>query len=404
MKGAIGASYQKESSSFLFIENPPESPFARHVSAEFAELQIPLVGSANALPLVSQLGLSLAVRHDDYSDFGTTTNPRYGVSWKPRDDLHIRGAYSTSFRAPNAYEQTRSLTGLLVVTQLLESPTGGTVPTFVVAGQTGVLKPEKARNVNFGFDYEPLFLKDLTVSFDYYDILYRDRIITPTPNANSLLTPDVYGPLITPLQDDAAAQAYLNSYLAQGATFLDNLGTGFTGVRYAFSSLEQNAAQVRQRGLDLALRYAFAVGPNRFHISLNGAYIDEIETAFTSSSTPTNTVNTYGNPLRVRAREEFSWNRGRFEVAAAVNYNGNYINTAVPGNPPIASWTDADLRFRYQPSFSNGLSLGLSVSNVFNRDPPYVSDQGGGTPGIHYDVGNGNPVGRLVVIDARKAW
>jgi len=405
LRGAAGVSHESDRSTYRIFELANTTPFARDVTAEFAEIEIPLVGKANAVPLVSDLGVSLAVRRDDYSDFGRTTNPRYGLSWKPIQDLHLRGAYSKSFRAPNANEQTRSFRyPLSVGNELFASPTGGTVPTLVVSGQTGLLTAEKARSTNFGVDYEPSFLRNFALSLDYYDVRYADRIITPNPDPNALLTPDVYGPLITQLPSDAAAQSYLNTYLSQGATFFDVLGTGITGVRYAFNALQRNAAWVRQRGLDISSKYSWDVGLNRFQASLNGAYIYEIETAFTSGSKAIDTVNTYANPLRRRARAEVSWTRKRAEASAAVNYSGRYVNTAVPAYPPISPWTTVDIGFHYTPDFVQKLSLGLSVNNLFDRNPPYASDQGGGTPGIFYDIGNATPVGRLMLLDARLTW
>src|SRR5262249_15963941 len=45
-------------------------------------------------------------RHDQYSDFGGTSNPRLGVNWGISDDLglSVRGSWGQSFRAPNFQE------------------------------------------------------------------------------------------------------------------------------------------------------------------------------------------------------------------------------------------------------------------------------------------------------------
>ena len=44
--------------------------------------------------------LNLSARHDDYSDFGSTSNPRFGFNWSPIDALQIRANYAESFTAP----------------------------------------------------------------------------------------------------------------------------------------------------------------------------------------------------------------------------------------------------------------------------------------------------------------
>ena len=77
---------------------------SRHVHAAFAEFYAPLISSTNARPFLQKLELSAAVRDDSYSDFGSKTNPRFGVFIAPIDQIGLRVAYSTSFRAPDPIE------------------------------------------------------------------------------------------------------------------------------------------------------------------------------------------------------------------------------------------------------------------------------------------------------------
>ena len=72
----------------------------RKVTSAYGEIYIPVVGKGNAIPLVQALEIDAAVRYDHYSDFGDTTNPKVGVTWKVDDDLKLRGSWGTSFRAP----------------------------------------------------------------------------------------------------------------------------------------------------------------------------------------------------------------------------------------------------------------------------------------------------------------
>ena len=52
----------------------------------------------------SDLDLSLSLRHDDTSDFGAATTGRLAAAWRHADDLILRAAYGTGFRAPSLYE------------------------------------------------------------------------------------------------------------------------------------------------------------------------------------------------------------------------------------------------------------------------------------------------------------
>ena len=63
----------------------------RNVKAVYTELNVPVLDT---------LELSAAVRHDKYSDFGSTTNPKYSFRYQPLKELVVRGAYSEGFRAP----------------------------------------------------------------------------------------------------------------------------------------------------------------------------------------------------------------------------------------------------------------------------------------------------------------
>lgn len=49
--------------------------------------------------------LTGGLRHDRYSDFGGTTNPRLALVWEARHDLTAKLMYGTAFRAPSFVEQ-----------------------------------------------------------------------------------------------------------------------------------------------------------------------------------------------------------------------------------------------------------------------------------------------------------
>ena len=49
--------------------------------------------------------LTAGVRHDRYSDFGTTTNPRFALVWDAAFNLTIKGLFGKAFRAPSFANQ-----------------------------------------------------------------------------------------------------------------------------------------------------------------------------------------------------------------------------------------------------------------------------------------------------------
>jgi iron complex outermembrane receptor protein len=67
----------------------------RNITAVYGELLVPLLKS---------LELQLAVRHDEYSSIGGTTNPKIAFKFQPFESFLMRGSLNTGFRAPTAQQ------------------------------------------------------------------------------------------------------------------------------------------------------------------------------------------------------------------------------------------------------------------------------------------------------------
>ncbi len=99
---AAGVEYREESGQdvpddqfqrgLIFGTESVSAAGARDIWSAFVEF---------AVPLLEGLELSAAVRYDDYSDFGNTTNPKVAVRWAPIDSLAFRASWGTGFRAPS---------------------------------------------------------------------------------------------------------------------------------------------------------------------------------------------------------------------------------------------------------------------------------------------------------------
>ncbi len=73
----------------------------RTVYAGFAETVVPVFGPQNALPGLKRLEFGASMRYEHYSDFGSTSNPKFTLDWRPIEPLMIRASYNEGFRAPN---------------------------------------------------------------------------------------------------------------------------------------------------------------------------------------------------------------------------------------------------------------------------------------------------------------
>src|SRR5690606_15596720 len=63
----------------------------RNVRAFYAEL---------GLPVLENLEVNLAVRYDDYSDYGSDTSPKISLRYQALDNLTLRASFGQGFRAP----------------------------------------------------------------------------------------------------------------------------------------------------------------------------------------------------------------------------------------------------------------------------------------------------------------
>src|SRR3546814_7849851 len=111
--------YRKESGSdnpsAYFNETPQYITYSRKTTSAprlptsgsydlkeaYVEFNVPLLAN---LPMVKALELSAATRYSNYSTFGSTTNSKLGLVWRPWDDLMLRSTWAEGFRAPSINE------------------------------------------------------------------------------------------------------------------------------------------------------------------------------------------------------------------------------------------------------------------------------------------------------------
>jgi iron complex outermembrane receptor protein len=403
LKAALGASYRQETFSSLREYTGVDSPTSRHVHAFFTELYAPLITAANAMPGVQKLELSVAVRDDDYSDFGTKINPRVGIFWSPIQQVGLRAAYSTSFRAPNPIEllAVKGDTFAFVESGIPQpgDPTGKT-PVLLFGNET--LRPESSKNLNVGLDFSPNLLPSARFSLNYYRIIYSDRIITSPFSARVFDNPQIYGPLIQQFPSDAAVAAFVASLEPPQSVFDLTAGhTGLAGIRFGFPYGQINATKERTEGLDLGSRSLINIDEiNKLILDLNATYIKEIANTFCSTCVGTDAANTYGNPLKLRLRAAAGWSNAAFSVNGAVNFANAYSDTNLVPPGHIASFTTADLNASWH-SRSTGTTLSVNIINLFNENPPLAAPA---YNRVQYDPTNADARGRILSLQLRQSW
>lgn len=130
--------------------------------------------------LLEALRMGIAVRFEDYEDFGNTSDYKLTVRFQPVESFVVRGAVSTGFRAPSlgqSYFSTVS-TNFLAVGGVLQPFEVGTFPVgSAVARALGArdLEPEESEHRSIGLVWSPT--SSFEAGVDFYRVDIEDRIV-----------------------------------------------------------------------------------------------------------------------------------------------------------------------------------------------------------------------------------
>jgi iron complex outermembrane receptor protein len=414
VKAAIGASYRREEFDTFTFETlnggstPLTSPtLKRHVSSAYGEFFVPIVGASNATAWAKSLQFSVAARYDDYSDFGSTTNPKVGLSWEPVAGIALRGSYGRSFRAPLLNQIGEPV---LSIADPVPNPTSPTrvTDTVIINGGNPSLKPEKSTSYTAGFDLKPDLLPNFKLAATYYHIDFRDRISTPPVFAGNYFNDPAIASFLTLNPPLSLVQSYFNSPGFQG----DNFGAGAAGVGAIFDQRQANIAKSITSGIDLTVSYELPTSIG--HFGFNSAVERALQNKFQplANQPSIELVNTFGEPTRWKARGTVSWHQAGLSVTLTGNYVSNYENDLFTPEQPVASWTTGDVFLGYTTGVTptqywlQKLTISFSVLNFTNREPPFLAIPSvlPGQMAIPYDPANASPVRRLVALQVVKRW
>ncbi len=322
-----------------------------------------------SLPLLESLEAQLAVRYEDYSDFGDTTNPKLALRWQPLDQLMLRGSWSTSFKPPSFYElyiPEQRYTGAYIDTvrcELTGAPEDCQRRSYPArGGGNPELDPEEGESWFAGMVWSPDFLPGFDFQLDFWKFRHEDRIEW------------LWGQIV----------------LDQGSSFgiirEPDEPDGTPGRIIEVHETFINADVLETRGFDTTLRYHWDTdNAGDFRVSLLHTYIDEWIFTETLPGDMFLNLNIAGHHWgtavpRNRANINFSWDRGRHGAAANIHYTGNYYTNDylwVDGEEQTGEWmrigshTTLDVQYRYVIERLKNATVRLGIKNLTDEDPPY---------------------------------
>jgi iron complex outermembrane receptor protein len=331
-------------------------------------------------PIFDGFELTAAVRVDDYTGFGTTTNPKIAVKYRPVDLLMFRASYNTGFRVPT-FNQLFNGT--------LESPYSGrdlvdparcptgrpdtTIPGCeviqpqILTGGKPDLGPEENEQFNIGFVLQPGPRTWLSV--DYWNIRRTGRI------------------QLLPLQVlqanyDLFADRYLRNALGNVETI---------DQRWI------NSGETRNDGLEFTGRVGWDWLSGGWTFGFDGSYLIDRRSRLVDGAEfgPSEIgVFSFNGDLGLRWKHNIflTYVRGPWTASFSQIFRKGYENQVLPGvasgrivPPELVRFTDDyeiyNLSLGYQ--VNKWLEVTAGIRNLFNTDPPfaiaYDSNTGGGS-------------------------
>jgi iron complex outermembrane receptor protein len=333
----------------------------RDIYAAYAELNV---------PLLKTLDVTAAVRYDNYSDFGNTTNPKFSFRFQPNKVLLVRGSYSTGFRAPSLYEIHAApyYTNTSQFDDPINCPGGTAIPGKPAAancqqqfqalyGGNDKLKPEKAKNGTLGFVIEPA--QNLSIGADLWWVSVEQQIGSISD--------------VTVFSDPAKYAALFHrnpggNLSTDGSECPDVATCGYIDLR------TQNLGGVSTRGVDLSAAYKLRAGSaGDFGFTLQSTYITKYKYQNEAGGEWVQNVGVYsgaGPIFRWQHNANVSWSLGSLAAGFAAHYKSGYVdqNADNEGNK-VGGYATFDAYGTWMATKAASLTLG--IRNLADKEAPY---------------------------------
>jgi len=436
---ALGYEYREEKGSF----NPDalsQSGYSTDLAAGptsgkydvnevYLELNVPILAD---LPFARELSLSAATRYSDYSTFGDTVNSKFGLKWKPIDELLVRATWAEGFRAPtiadlyggqsqsfeyftdpcdtlfgsaatNATTAARcaaDIANAATFRQLRQGfvPAGGPdeqSPVPFTSGSTPTLTPETSTSKTVGLVWSPSFAQGLNLSLDWWSIKIENTIVGDTP-------------------DDQLNDCYVLGVAERCNSFTRDATLGYVNSMLYGG---RNAGYIETTGYDFDVAYRFETDSwGSFNANLQNTYVTKNVLKTTNDDTEEQIFNGFGSNFRLRSNLTLGWEIGDFGVTWGTRYYSsvkercyyddecsleNYGSPDPTRDYPMnkrGSTTFHDVQFSYNAPWNGTVAIG--ARNVFDHYGPQMYSN----PNSQYAYYGGYDIGRFIYMQYKQKF
>jgi iron complex outermembrane receptor protein len=331
------------------------TPKNRDVKAAYAEILI---------PLHEMFEVTGAVRVDEYTGFGTTTNPKVSAKFQPFDWLMFRGSYNTGFRVPTFNQIFNGVT---------ISPNPGNSrydPTTCTAGRVdstipgcAAITPETATggNLNLGPETSEQYSAGVVLrpgsrfsaSVDFWSIAVDNTI--------GSLTID---------------QLIFNQSLFPNRVIRTN------GVITGLDLRADNIGSRRTQGLEVSLRGGTDLFGGVLTAGLDGTHLLKKRERFLATSPYGPSLIgrfTYAGDIGLKWKHNafITWANEDTTFSLSQIYRDGYRNNALPASatrPDYNAFVDEYIIYNFAATVrvQKGMTATFGIRNILNTDPPFA--------------------------------
>jgi iron complex outermembrane receptor protein len=401
----------------------------RNIFSLFGEVSIPVVGEDNASPMFHSLTLSASGRYDRYSDYGSTFNPRVGISYMPVAGIRLRGNWAKSFNAPTLLDQVVGTTAsigatagsFITGTYNVDPRTNPSNPpnansiAITLGGALPGLVPQKATTWSIGGDIEPPFIPGLRLSASYYKIDFKGALGKPGLFDSNVLNILNNFPMaqIYDRTDGIVNADIVAGYLAQATNpnVLSDYLASTNPLAQVYTIQDFRTMNLRNStiaGIDFSVNYVRETGFGSVDLAVNGNVKLQNDTQVSAAGTFFDDLLTNRSLFSLSATA--GANVGDFRGQVTFNrVNGfDIVPSATLLQDRVGSFSVVNLFFSYdlkKKFMAESIQLTLNINNLFDTDPPiYRTTNGGGGTNGGAGYANGQTLGRYIQLGARAKF
>jgi outer membrane receptor protein involved in Fe transport len=438
---AVGAEYHREKSVQIYdpftqsgwsSAQQAANTIGQYNSKEvYGEVNVPLLRD---VPFGHELTLEGAVRYADYSTVGSFWSYKFGGTYAPVPDLRFRAIYARAVRAPNVNELYSGLanTAPAVVDPCDQNEgngddprPGGLLPlpaacaaipgianylrthpgqpfTYTLAqiqtingaiGGNTSLDAESTQTLTAGATFTPTFFRGFDLSVDYYRVKVKNAIT----------------------QVDFQVSA--DQCVATGdPNFCNNVTRDpNTGIIKSVDAIYLNGASYEVEGIDTQAHYTFrphVFGPDeRVDLSVFWNHkFKQDKTPFAGGAVghQLGVADVYGTSQNIGTgfKDQVTFNaalqHGPFGLAYTFRYFSPVV-TSTAGDR-IPSYTYHDIQAKFTVGEDRNYEFYVGVNNLFDKQPPIVTDLANQWPGTNTVASTYDLVGRRFYAGARAKF